>query len=239
MASSLGWLPPVLKALGEALQVLAIILVAIPAFLLSLLAPPLQWLVGLLPLGRFQAAVQDLADQLLDIGAQLQGLEEARSPGFLWVTAGKAALALALVLAILLASRAFRQRRRADKTLVLDKRAPASGLLQTEKDGNLIQRGLGQLRDRLREGLGFLHALTVRRIYANLCRLAASRGHPRLSQLTPDEYQVLLGEAWPQHKADLLTITRAYVQSHYGQVPDSSHELARVRQAWQRIQASE
>jgi hypothetical protein len=239
LASSLGWLPPLLRGLGEVLQVMIIILVVIPAFLLSLLAPPLQWLVGLLPFGRFQAAVQDLAEQLLDIGTQLQALEEARAPGNLWITAGRVALALALVLAILLASRAVRQRRQAEKTLALDKRVPTSGLLKMEKDGSLIQRGLGLLQDRLRDGLGFMHALTVRRIYANLCRLAASRGHPRQSQLTPDEYQVLLGEAWPQHKADILTITRAYVQAHYGQVPDSSNELARVRRAWQRIQASE
>jgi hypothetical protein len=97
---------------------------------------------------------------------------------------------------------------------------------------------LGRLTNRIREGLRFFHALSIRRIYANLCRLAAHKGYPRPPQQTPSEYQALLVELLPDHRADIQTITQAYVQAHYGQVPDSHEELARIRDSWRRIQAS-
>jgi hypothetical protein len=133
--------------------------------------------------------------------------------------------------------RALRRRRREDKTLVPDWPEAAQGLVAADK-GDLLRHGLGRLADRLRESMRFLYALSVRHIYANLCRLAASRGSPRLPQQTPNEYQERLVEAWPEHAAEIRTITQAYVRAHYGAVPDSREELDRIRHAWRRIQSS-
>jgi hypothetical protein len=102
-------------------------------------------------------------------------------------------------------------------------------------------------RDRLGElvgmvgqfGLGtrFLSAISIRRIYANLVRLATSAGYPRLESQTPNEYLETLHEALPSNAADLDLITGAYVEAHYGQVPDSQEDLQRIHDAWERVRA--
>jgi hypothetical protein len=110
-----------------------------------------------------------------------------------------------------------------------------------------LQAMLQAGRDRLGElvgmvgrfGLGsrFLSAISIRRIYANLVRLATDAGYPRLQSQTPNEYLETLYEALPGSEVDLTMITGAYVQAHYGQVPDSHEELQRIRDAWERVRA--
>jgi hypothetical protein len=102
-------------------------------------------------------------------------------------------------------------------------------------------------RDRLGElvgmvgqfGLGsrFLSAISIKRIYANLVRLATDAGYPRFESQTPNEYLETLHEVLPGSKEDLTLITGAYVEAHYGQVPDSFEELQRIRDAWERVRA--
>lgn len=110
-----------------------------------------------------------------------------------------------------------------------------------------LQAMLQAGRDRLGElvgmvgqfGLGsrFLSAVSIKRIYANLVRLATNAGYPRLESQTPNEYLETLHEALPSSEADLGLITGAYVEAHYGQVPDSQEELQRIRDAWERVRA--
>jgi hypothetical protein len=108
-----------------------------------------------------------------------------------------------------------------------------------------------RLRRRLRQGIkrlsgatgllarlganGFLTALTIRRIYAQLQKLASRRGYPRQASLTPYEYLSALYECFPAHQVDLLHITEAYIGVHYGELPERAEEVTEIRAAWERI----
>lgn len=76
---------------------------------------------------------------------------------------------------------------------------------------------------------------TIRRIYANLARLAAQRGFPRADAETPYEFMRNLRAAFPGAEPDERAITEAYVRVHYGEQDPSHEEVARVRAAWERI----
>jgi hypothetical protein len=91
--------------------------------------------------------------------------------------------------------------------------------------------------DRL--GLDLLSALSIRRIYANLMRLAAQNGYPRPDATTPFEYLDLLYLAFPDSDGEVQTITQAYVNAHYGMLPDTLTELRRIRDAWRRVQQAD
>jgi hypothetical protein len=97
--------------------------------------------------------------------------------------------------------------------------------------------GIVALVDRFGLGTRLLRALSVRRIYANLVRLATEIGFPRYKTQTPYEYTRSLYEALPGCEPDIDTITEAYVRAHYGEVPDTREELQRIRACWKRIQA--
>jgi hypothetical protein len=111
-------------------------------------------------------------------------------------------------------------------------------VISSAKDAGLFQKGLNRLSGTVREGLAFFRARTIRRIYANLQRLAAQQGHPRSPQQTPDKYLEQLAQAWPEHRGDFQIITRAYVRAHYGMVSDTREELDRIHAAWQRIRTT-
>jgi hypothetical protein len=96
---------------------------------------------------------------------------------------------------------------------------------------------LASLVDQFGLGPGLLSAITIRRIYANLQRLAARSGYPRQAAQTPDEYLETLIQALPDCQDEVTTITAAYVQAHYGQVPDTRQELDRIRACWQRVRS--
>jgi hypothetical protein len=111
-------------------------------------------------------------------------------------------------------------------------------------EGFRLDRGLGRWRQRLREAgaaVGdalagrWLAALTIRRIYAQLCAWAARAGYPRARYETPYEYLKTLQAAFPRRRQDLARVTRAYVAVRYGEVPERVEELEAVREAWERI----
>jgi hypothetical protein len=104
----------------------------------------------------------------------------------------------------------------------------------------LAQEGRGRLAAVLgllgRSGLrGLFAALTIRRIYAQMTRLAAEQGYPRTASETPYEYEETARRAFPSAEAEVHAITRAYVAAHYGQVPDSEAELREIRACWKRL----
>jgi hypothetical protein len=90
-------------------------------------------------------------------------------------------------------------------------------------------------------GLGMeLYAeLSIRSIYASMGRLAGRRGFPRRAAITPYEYLPALEQAFPlAAQADLAHITDAYVGVHYGEIPSTLREVQEIRQAWERVRAS-
>jgi hypothetical protein len=89
-------------------------------------------------------------------------------------------------------------------------------------------------------GLGreLFTALTIRRIYAQMEKLAGTRGYPRTLSETPYEYQQQLRRAFPDFREDIERITEAYIAVRYGEIPEDPAELERVRAAWQRLAQS-
>jgi hypothetical protein len=89
-------------------------------------------------------------------------------------------------------------------------------------------------------GLGrdFLTALTIRRIYLRMEKLAETRGYPRALSETPYEYRRALYEAFPGLDGDVQCVTDAYVAVRYGEVPEKDEELSAVRTAWERLHDS-
>ena len=62
---------------------------------------------------------------------------------------------------------------------------------------------------------------------------------PRDKTETPYEYLETLHQAFPASEKDLTIITEAYVNAHYGEVPDSHEELQRIRDCWERARERE
>lgn len=111
--------------------------------------------------------------------------------------------------------------------------------------GGIVRRGLAQLRRAVRLvgrfGLGgrLLAAVSVQNIYANLCRLAGQRGHPRPPAQPPDDYLPTLRRVFPGHDEALARITAAYMRVHYGDHPVTLAELAALRQDYRAVRESE
>jgi hypothetical protein len=84
-----------------------------------------------------------------------------------------------------------------------------------------------------------LAAISVQAIYANLCRLARLRGHPRRPAQPPDAYLPVLARVFPGRDEGLARITAAYMRVHYGDQPVGPAELAQLRQDYQAIRTAE
>lgn len=105
----------------------------------------------------------------------------------------------------------------------------------------LFRRGWDALNSALNAvgqfGLGrdLFAAWTIRRIYAQMARLAQQEGYPRAPSETPYEYQGTLQNAFPNVRGEIALITEAYVCVHYGELPESDEALQRVIEAWQTL----
>ena len=101
-----------------------------------------------------------------------------------------------------------------------------------------LQRNLRELAGLWsgRQGRLVYSAATIRRIYASLLALAERRGFQRPPAETPFEYLPVLARAFPGWDAELRILTRAYVDAHYGRLPDTKAELQALRDVWEHIQ---
>jgi len=99
-------------------------------------------------------------------------------------------------------------------------------------------RNLAEIVGRFGAG-GLVTALTIRRIYAQTIRLAASRGYPRPVAHTPYEHLAALHQAFPNCDTDLDQITEAYVGIHYGELPEEPDALETIRAAFERIKSTD
>jgi len=99
--------------------------------------------------------------------------------------------------------------------------------------------GLGR---RLLHRLGLLRnwrtAVSIRRIYQNMCQAAAASGYPRAVAETPYEYLATLALAWPELTPESQLITQAYVKIRYGELPETQAELEQIQAAWKRLEAT-
>lgn len=112
------------------------------------------------------------------------------------------------------------------------------GLQQTLRDSwRRLAELLGVLR---RFGLGpdLFAALTVRRIYARMEKLAKMRGYPRSMAETPYEYRRELEQAFPGQTEAIQCITEAYIAVRYGEIPEDPAKLQAVHTAWETLKAT-
>jgi hypothetical protein len=123
-----------------------------------------------------------------------------------------------------------------------DQESDFSAALLVEDLRQLVRGG----RDRLTAALGLVErsgwrglyaALTIRRIYVQMLRLAASQGYPRAASQTPYEYESTAARAFPAAAVEIHAITEAYVAVHYGEVPETDAEIQEIRACWERLKA--
>jgi hypothetical protein len=244
-----GGLEQILAWLAPAFYLFWMVIAGIGAFLLLLLGALLSLLnIDLSLLGEgIMDALRRIGEFLLAPGMEpLPGESPAERPdilGFLQVALalGIPLLFIAIVLLTSWARKRRLERRAGDESRESTFTAGAAGRgLQAMVRAGLQRLGeLAGLVDRFGLGSRFLAAVSIRRIYANMVRLAAGAGYPRARSETPYEYLATLRRALPGHEADVTIITEAYVNAHYGQVPDTREELERIRACWKRIRTGE
>jgi hypothetical protein len=118
----------------------------------------------------------------------------------------------------------------------LDRATLGGGILRRAVDA---LRGAGALVRRFGVGWELLAAISVENIYANLCRIARQRGHPRRISQPPDAYLPVLAQVFPGQDERLWRITNAYMRVHYGEHPAPSEELAALRADYAALRAGE
>jgi hypothetical protein len=97
-----------------------------------------------------------------------------------------------------------------------------------------ILKNLGQ-RMNLFNARRALAAERIRRIYAQLMILSAKLGVERPVAITPLEFLPQLQQLFPDEVVGLTTITHAYVQIRYGELPENEQEVNKVLAAWENI----
>lgn len=231
----LGWLSPIW-----------LILIALLALILSLfiaaLAALVEFVAGFIPNIdlSFMAQVEERLEQVRE---SISRLGESLPPEVMRFAGILQGVALAVFLALILIGVVRTVRRL--QSAALRRGEEGEALIA----GNILAAAWRGLRDegasglaRLvrRFGLGreLLAALSIRRIYAQMARLAAARGYPRTPSETPYQYLSDLARAFPDGIAQARLITEAYVNVHYGELPETPEGLATIRAAWAELRAS-
>jgi hypothetical protein len=239
-----GGLHRVLEWLYPLWFVVQIIVVGLGMLLLMLL----DWLSGLFSLdlnalGEGLVEASDRLRQLLVLPPLPPGAEEQPEPVFFGILKAIVSIGIPLAIILLVLLLAWRRlhapdredRATEDRESLLSANAVARNLRAMVQEGLDRLGELAGLMSRLGPGSRFLAAVSIRRIYANLVRFATEAGYPRAKAQTPYEYLPILHKALPGNKDDVAVITEAYVNSHYGQVPDTREELQRIRDCWDRV----
>ena len=236
----LRWLQPVFDPL---LRVVGYVLI----LLIRLLEPLLRWFFGI-----FQGAFESLAqsvESLENLGPlplpDLPTTEPTQPPRLLMDISRYVCLSLlgvGVLMALALTLRRRRDRRRRGDEIresLWSSAAFADGMLNSLRDGWDRFKDMAGLVGRFGSGMRLYAAVSIRKIYANMARLAERQGFPRQPAQTPYEYLPALGLAFPDCQAEAAAITEAYVEVHYGEVPESLRELQRIREYWGQIRERE
>jgi hypothetical protein len=235
----LAWLSPLFDLFWLAIAAAGTFLLLLLEALLSLLSIDLE-LLG-----------QGIMDALRRIGEFLMApaavppapSSSTERPGILGFLQLALAVGIPLLIVGLVLLAAWARRRRLEREAGNESRESISAGAAGRGLQAMLRAGLERLGELVglvdRFGLGsrFLAAVSIRRVYANLVRLATQEGYPRARCETPYEYLATLRRALPGSEAEVQTITEAYVSAHYGQVPDTREELERIRACWQRVRA--
>jgi len=88
---------------------------------------------------------------------------------------------------------------------------------------------------RVRSGAVLPEVASVRQVYRQLLRWAASGGYPRHISQTPHEYLYTLINLLPEAQVELTFVTQQYVEVRYGTSLSTKDKLYQLRQSWHRI----
>ena len=80
-----------------------------------------------------------------------------------------------------------------------------------------------------------LAAARIRDVYRRLMILCERLKQPRPAALTPLEFLPRMNDIFPDSDTELACITNAYLKIRYGELPESSEEVAAVLDAWGKI----
>ena len=241
-----GGLQQILSWLTPVFYLFWILIAAVGTFLLLLLEGLLSLLsIDLATLGEgIMDALRRIGEFLMAPGAvppDAPGSPTER-PDILGIVQVVLAVGIPLLIVVLVLLASWARRRRLEREAgdesresILARGAAGRGLQAMLRAGLDRLGELAGLVDRFGLGSRFLEAISIRRVYANLVRLATREGYPRARSETPYEYLATLRRALPGREAEAQTITEAYVNAHYGQVPDTREELERIRDCWERI----
>ena len=239
-AQVLRWLEPVFDPL---LRVVGYVLI----LLIRLVEPLLQWFFGIFQ-GAFEGISQSV-ESLENLGPlpmpDVPTSDPSQPPRLLMDISRYVCLSLlgvGALMALALTLRRRRDRRRRGDEIresLWSSAAFADGVLGSLRDGWDRFKDMAGLVGRFGPGMRLYAAVSIRKIYANMARLAERQGFPRQPAQTPYEYLPALGLAFPDCQAEAAAITEAYVKVHYGETPESIRELQRIRECWQQIQERE
>jgi len=238
-SQALRWLWPVFDPLLRVVEYVIFLL-------LRLLSPLLLWLARI-----FQGVFDVLARNIEGLESfrpsppkDFPSTEPTRLPRLLvdalrYICLGVTAAGVLVILALALRRRLDKQRRGEEiRESLWSSEVFAEGVLGSLRSGWDRLKDLAGLVGRFGPGLRLYAAVSIRKIYANMARLAATLGFPRQPAQTPYEYLPALGLAFPDCQAEATAITEAYVKVHYGEVPESIGDLQLIREYWQQIQSS-
>ncbi len=241
-----GGLDQVLKWLSPLWIALQAIVVGVATLLMMLL----NWVFDLLSID-LSALSQGLREAFKQLG-QLLILqpsvpppvgETSTRPLFLGLLQATITVGIPLAIILLVLLWTWRRLRQGTRRAGVDESRESLLSAQALVDNlqAMLQGGLGRLSElagllgRFGPTSRFLAAVSIRRIYANLVRLATEAGYPRGKAQTPYEYLGTLYEALPDSEEEVTVITEAYVKAHYGQLPDSQLALQQIRDCWERV----
>jgi hypothetical protein len=245
-----GGMERVLQLFAPLLKVVQTIVVAVGMLLVFLF----EWVLGLFSLDLTELGAQ-MREAMSQLGLLLEPpplMPPPEGESQVWLIISRALQVLiTVVLPVVIVSfilvftwRRMRQRSGEEgseesRESLLSAGMVANSLQSFLQDG--LQR-LGELAGLVRRfgpGTRFLAAVSIRRIYANMVQMATKAGFPRDKIQTPYEYLATLQEAFPASETEFTIITEAYVNAHYGQVPDSHEEIQRIRDCWERARSRE
>lgn len=217
---------------------------AVVGLLAVILLPLAQWLAGLIDwlLGRVQRPFGQVASFTTQLGnmARNAGPPTATAEMLLnmapFICGGSGLILIAVILVLILRRQSRRFGQNGEERESLESAAILAGLWAA------AQRAMNRTYDSmvgLTLGRSAAHALTIRRLYARLCHLAAERGYVRSSSQTPDEYLLVLHTAFPSFRHEIDRLTRAYVEVHYGERTDDPAVILSARNLCEQIGAQQ
>lgn len=234
-----GLLARTFITIGSGLLTLLYLLLSPILLLIEVFFTLLNWLLPDKLSGDILGSAKDKSRSIPHINIPwLSDLASLLGNGLLIAIAAMLVIMILVLLWFLLVMRGGHEDDEGEERETLGTGEVITGMRQAFRDG---WRRLADMFGVFRQfGLGrdLFAALTIRRIYAHMEKLAGERGYPRAIAETPYEYYRELARAFPGLSDDYTRITEAYIAVRYGDIPENDDDLIAVRTAWYHLKES-